>query len=1020
MADTQNPAAIKESATTDKTSMTTTNVESAGSASKVTKSTKIPLPNLSHTFSRSHDNLASMLRRKAVHNKTRVRERPAAAQPDRPAQTEAKANAISIHKSSSIQNFENGKHSRNFSYRALSVQNICRIPLPIGSKGGKAPLAPKRSSSAQNMINNGQSSRRPTTSTAVSYNAELLSSFEKEKKSLERRISELIQASESRKAEVEKLKYELKKKSQEASDVVQSLHSQNQQLKEQLHEHGITTAHFTDNDKMLLLEQITTELRNSMDFSHDDTLGSYGAASEGAESMNLNRSMMGRSVGNLSSLTPQNASLLSLDFSSLDRQNSMSVDRGLSDIGIAYLRDRIQQMQETHYSTNEELEATLQELADLQDTVNRLTVELENMNDEKSIVLESLCARTEKLENARLQIEHLKALLIQDSDNYDRSENERQLMALLKSAQEEREELMMKQAEFINALNVIENENRELQDIVSALRDRAELEESKSKVFQNDKRTLESHICHMKNEMITNQLDIGKFKALLESERQKVLKAELEGVSDNHGKLEELLLHAGNEKKALEEQLRLANLELAEVQAEIPKLKELNSNLSDSLQMAQSNARMQTKKLESQIEEMEVERMQLHRKVEVLEDELGQSRLRSKQATDESKSQAARLHQVEVELGAARKQADELSDCLQEQKKWFQDEREEWLQLQKDLQVAVVIANDLKMEAEYSLEGVVTENQILKEKVSTLMKDLNGLRLERDILRQKDPLEPSLSRLGLLRQGSNKSPSLTERYVKQIIASSEEQAKGDRPLPSPTLPSNGGDCFSRIRDFKSETSTTEGMPGTASADNCDSGTHHRLTVPEPAFSSSTSISSDTSTPDIEFEAENTGSTGSLGDSSKRPLVGILLNKRQPRNGKFPRYGTVLDSNVGVLPSFVGRSIHAVSGAPLSSGRMNVNGACKFFLILLYITLLLSKYEAFLVCNLRKASVMPSVTLPNRNYILACCMHTPMRTTQICTIAHRQTRADTLMHKRTHTHIETYAERRTYADIRSQV
>lgn len=66
-------------------------------------------------------------------------------------------------------------------------------------------------------------------------------------------------------------------------------------------------------------------------------------------------------------------------------------------------------------------------------------------------------------------------------------------------------------------------------------------------------------------------------------------------------------------------------------------------------------------------------------------------------------------------------------------------------------------------------------------------------------------------------------------------------------------------------------------------------------------------------------------------------------------------------------------------------------------------ILLSKYEAFLLCNLRKASVMPSVTLPNRNYILACCMHTPMRTTQTCTIAHRQTRADTLMHKRTHTY-----------------
>jgi polyhydroxyalkanoate synthesis regulator phasin len=45
----------------------------------------------------------------------------------------------------------------------------------------------------------------------MAYNAELLANFEKDKKLLEKRISELIQVTENRKAEIEKYKYEIKR-----------------------------------------------------------------------------------------------------------------------------------------------------------------------------------------------------------------------------------------------------------------------------------------------------------------------------------------------------------------------------------------------------------------------------------------------------------------------------------------------------------------------------------------------------------------------------------------------------------------------------------------------------------------------------------------------------------------------------------------------------------------------------------------------------------------------------------------
>ena len=52
----------------------------------------------------------------------------------------------------------------------------------------------------------------------------------------------------------------------------------------------------------------------------------------------------------------------------------------------------------------EELEATLQELDDLQHSVCELTSDNEKLTDERTILLQSLCTQTEKLEHARLQV----------------------------------------------------------------------------------------------------------------------------------------------------------------------------------------------------------------------------------------------------------------------------------------------------------------------------------------------------------------------------------------------------------------------------------------------------------------------------------------------------------------------------------------------------------------------------------------------------------------------------------------
>lgn len=82
-------------------------------------------------------------------------------------------------------------------------------------------------------------------------------------------------------------------------------------------------------------------------------------------------------------------------------------------------------------STNEELQATLQELGDLQRNVNQLAEENEQLGAERMVLLESLCTQTDKLENARTQIEHLKALILSDTE-HTQTEREQELVNLLK------------------------------------------------------------------------------------------------------------------------------------------------------------------------------------------------------------------------------------------------------------------------------------------------------------------------------------------------------------------------------------------------------------------------------------------------------------------------------------------------------------------------------------------------------------------------------------------------------------
>jgi len=89
---------------------------------------------------------------------------------------------------------------------------------------------------------------------------------------------------------------------------------------------------------------------------------------------------------------------------------------------------------------------------------------------------------------------------------------------------------------------------------------------------------------------------------------------------------------------------------------------------------------------------------------------------------------AVRQSSLESDLASSRRCCSELQLRLAETSQQFNVEHAEWLQLQKDLQVAVVVANDFRTEAQLSVNAVLTENESLRDKVTALTKQLAAVR----------------------------------------------------------------------------------------------------------------------------------------------------------------------------------------------------------------------------------------------------------------------------------------------------
>ncbi|KAK1328269.1 hypothetical protein QTO34_011841 [Cnephaeus nilssonii] len=474
-----------------------------------------------------------------------------------------------------------------------------------------------------------------------------------------------------------------------------------------------------------------------------------------------------------------------------------------SEVSVACLTERIHQMEENQHSTSEELQATLQELADLQQITQELNSENERLGEEKVILMESLCQQSDKLEHFSRQIEYFRSLLDEHHISYVIDEDvksgrymelEQRYMDLAENARFEREQLLGVQQHLSNTLKMAEQDNKEAQEMIGALKERNHHMERIVESEQKGKAALAATLEEYKATVASDQIEMNRLKAQLENEKQKV--AELYSIHNSGDKtdIQDLLESVRLDKEKAETLASSLQEDLAHTRNDANRLQDAIAKVEDEYRAFQEEAKKQIEdlnmtleKLRAELEEKETERSDMKETIFELEDEVEQHR-------------AVKLHDnlILSDLeNTVKKLQDQKHDMEREIKtlhRRLREESAEWRQFQADLQTAVVIANDIKSEAQEEIGDLKRRLHEAQEKNEKLTKELEEIKSRKYVLRIQlcpyVPIHPhfvmwSLRQgMGLSRRSSTSSePTPT---VKTLIKSFDSASQG-KPVAASAL-----------------------------------------------------------------------------------------------------------------------------------------------------------------------------------------------------------------------------------------
>ncbi|XP_061321940.1 cytospin-A isoform X4 [Pezoporus flaviventris] len=620
--------------------------------------------------------------------------------------------------------------------------------------------------------------------------------------------------------DVESTLLQLQEQNTAIREELNQLKNENRMLKDRLNALGFSLEQRLDNsEKLFGYQSLSPEITAG---NHSDGGGTLTSSVEGSapgsmedllsqDENTLMDNQHSNSMDNLDSecsevYQPLTSSDDALDApSSSESEGVPSIERSrkgssgnASEVSVACLTERIHQMEENQHSTAEELQATLQELADLQQITQELNSENERLGEEKVILMESLCQQSDKLEHFSRQIEYFRSLLDEHHISYVIDEDmksgrymelEQRYMDLAENARFEREQLLGVQQHLSNTLKMAEQDNKEAQEMIGALKERNHHMERIIESEQKSKAAIASTLEEYKATVASDQIEMNRLKAQLEHEKQKV--AELYSIHNSGDKsdIQDLLESVRLDKEKAETLASSLQEELAHTRNDANRLQDAIAKVEDEYRVFQEEAKKQIEdlnvtleKLRTELDEKETERSDMKETIFELEDEVEQHR-------------AVKLHDnliISDLENTVKKLQDQKHDMEREIKnlhRRLREESAEWRQFQADLQTAVVIANDIKSEAQEEIGDLkrrLHEAQEKNEKLTKELEEIKSRKQEEERGRVYNYMNAVERDLAALRQGmglSRRSSTSSEPTptVKTLIKSFDSASQ----VPSP-------------------------------------------------------------------------------------------------------------------------------------------------------------------------------------------------------------------------------------------
>ncbi|XP_059193001.1 cytospin-A [Centropristis striata] len=623
-------------------------------------------------------------------------------------------------------------------------------------------------------------------------------------------------------ADVESTLILLQEQNQAIREELNMLKSENRMLKDRLNALGFSLEQRLDaSDRLFNYASLSPDLAVSSCQSDGGGTGTLTSSVEGSAPGSLEDLLTGQQHGgsadNLDSESsevyqavtssddaldaPSGASSSSESECAPSREHSRRGSSGnASEVSVACLTERIHQMEENQHSTAEELQATLQELADLQQITQELNGENERLGEEKVILMDSLCQQSDKLELYGRQIEYLRSLLEEHHISYGLEEDiksgrymelEQRYGDLADNARFEREQLLGVQQHLSNTLKMAEQDNAEAQEMIGALKERNHQMERIMESERQGRAAMGAALEEYKAAVSSDQAELSHCRAQLDQERQRVAELYSLHTAGDKNDICQLLegVRLGKEEaeaKAakLQKELEQAHSELTRLQETFSKLDREYRDFQEQVQQQMAEQERVLEKQRMELQEKETEIADMKETIFELEDEVEQHR-------------ALKLHDnlIITDLeNSVKKLQDQKHDMEREIKilhRRLREESMEWRQFQADLQTAVVIANDIKSEAQEEIGDLRRRLQETQEKNEKLCKELDEVKSRKQdeergrVYNYMNAVERDLAALrqgmGLSRRSSTSSePSPT---VKTLIKSFDSASQGP--------PSNG-------------------------------------------------------------------------------------------------------------------------------------------------------------------------------------------------------------------------------------